>query len=260
MNAAQVSDVALTSFNRVATLSSSFAETDVGKAAMLLGLVLAIVSIVAFIYTGSVSRNLIGPIDIVPPRGQIAKDVLQIPNALVSANLSGLHAECTFFMTYQDSRGRSCKRRIIAKPLQITVVGRRLSAPPRNQSPLMIVDAYQHVPNLTFDNVEVIDGENIAVDPEVGQTIMSGALKQLKRPIAQLEGARKIPFYSDLRAGDLAKHRPAQDKEPLIYMQMRFPFDPYFVLFRHPDREVKTTAWLTVLTSIFALFMQLVYG
>lgn len=260
MDTSQVSDVVFTTFNGASALAGAFADSEVGKAAMLLVLVLAIVSIVAFIYTGSVSRNLVGPIDIVPPRGVIAKEVIQMPTALAAVNLSGLHAECTFFMTYQDARGRSCKRRILARPLQITVLGKRLSAPPRNQGPLMIVEAYQHVPNLTFDNVEVIDGENVAVDPDLGQTIMKGALKQLKRPIFQLEGARKIPIYSQMRASHLAKHRPAQDKEPLIYMQMRFPFDPYFVLFRHPDREVKTTAWLTVLTSVFALFMQFVYG
>ena len=41
------------------------------------------------------------------------------------------------------------------------------------------------------------------------------------------------------------------------YLKFQFSNDPGFVLTKHPDRDVRMTAWLTVLTSLFALAMEL---
>ncbi|MCR6643699.1 MAG: hypothetical protein NVV62_03830 [Terricaulis sp.] len=41
--------------------------------------------------------------------------------------------------------------------------------------------------------------------------------------------------------------------------RIHFPSNPYFLLFQHPDREVKATGWLTLLTSAFALFAQFLF-
>ena len=41
------------------------------------------------------------------------------------------------------------------------------------------------------------------------------------------------------------------------YIKMQFSKRPDFVLFRHPNRELKMTAWLTLLTSLFSLAMDL---
>jgi hypothetical protein len=41
-----------------------------------------------------------------------------------------------------------------------------------------------------------------------------------------------------------------------IYMRMHFTANPL----NHPDPQVKTTAWMTLLTSAFALFMQWLYN
>jgi hypothetical protein len=38
---------------------------------------------------------------------------------------------------------------------------------------------------------------------------------------------------------------------------MQFSKNPWFVLFRHPNRDLKMTAWLTILTSFFAIAMDL---
>jgi hypothetical protein len=42
--------------------------------------------------------------------------------------------------------------------------------------------------------------------------------------------------------------------------RVHFPSNPYFLLFQHPDREVKATGWLTLLTSLFALFAQFLFA
>jgi hypothetical protein len=40
------------------------------------------------------------------------------------------------------------------------------------------------------------------------------------------------------------------------YLKFEFSHEPLFVLTRHPDRDLKMTAWLTILTSMFALIMD----
>jgi len=40
-------------------------------------------------------------------------------------------------------------------------------------------------------------------------------------------------------------------------LRFKFKKDPFFVLSTHPDRDLKMTAWLTVLTSLFAIGMDL---
>lgn len=41
------------------------------------------------------------------------------------------------------------------------------------------------------------------------------------------------------------------------YIKMQFSKRPDFVLFRHPNKELKMKAWLTLLTSFFSLAMDL---
>ena len=45
-----------------------------------------------------------------------------------------------------------------------------------------------------------------------------------------------------------------------LVVKFHFPIDPHFMLYRHPDTNIRSTAWLTVLTSVFALVMQIIYG
>lgn len=49
------------------------------------------------------------------------------------------------------------------------------------------------------------------------------------------------------------------DKRPAVigyyYVRLSFDTGTWFVLFNHPDRELKMTAWLTVLTSFFGFIM-----
>jgi hypothetical protein len=52
----------------------------------------------------------------------------------------------------------------------------------------------------------------------------------------------------------VAKRRP--NVVGSYYIKLEFSHEPWFVLTRHPDRELKMTAWLTVLTSMFAVLME----
>jgi hypothetical protein len=53
---------------------------------------------------------------------------------------------------------------------------------------------------------------------------------------------------------------PNLSEDSHYFVEMQFPILPWYVLTDHPDGQVKTTAWLTVLTSVFAVAMQVLYN
>lgn len=237
-----------------------FWNHPLGKALLLLGGVFVIVWLIALIYSGEVQRSLSGPIEFRVPSGRpLDERVIQAPRAIIPQKLDGLWANCTFFLVYVDARGRSVQSPIYKRHMQLTVLPRRLNARPELAT-LMIKDAYEGIENLTFDRVTEPDSEAVCLAGSIGDTITSNAMKRLREPIERLERIRRIPIWRFFRRDSAAKRRPAPDQEATIQFRMRFHTSPWFVLSSHPDREVKTTAWLTVLTSIFALAMQLMYG
>lgn len=237
----------------------TFWNHPLGKAALLLIGVLAIVWLIALIYSGEVQRSLSGPIEFRPPNRPLDERVIQAPRSIIPPKLDGLWATCTFCLVYLDARGRSVQKPIYKRHMQLTVLPRRLSTRP-DLSTLMIKEAYEGIENLTFDNVTEPDSEAICVVGSIADSITQNAQRELRKPINSLERIRRIPVYRLFRREGAAKRRPAPEHEATIQFRMRFHTDPWFVLSAHPDREVKTTAWLTVLTSIFALAMQLMYG
>ncbi len=66
--------------------------------------------------------------------------------------------------------------------------------------------------------------------------------------------AREGNFIQKMFYAGVAAKRP--NVIGSYYVKFEFSHDPLFVLTRHPDRELKMTAWLTVLTSMFALVMD----
>jgi hypothetical protein len=70
-----------------------------------------------------------------------------------------------------------------------------------------------------------------------------------------LENASKGGLFQKLLKQRLEDERP--NIFGSYYVRMQFSKDPRFVLFKHPNRELKMTAWLTVLTSFFSVAMDL---
>lgn len=236
-----------------------FWNHPLGKAALLLGGVFLIVWLIALIYSGEVQRSFSGPIEFREPYRPLDERVIQAPKAVIQQKLDGLWATCYFHLVYVDARGRSVHKPIYRRHMQLTVLPRRLAAR-QETPPLMIKEAYSGIENLTFDSVTSPDSEAVCLVGSVADTIVANASAELRKPIDRLERVKRIPIYRIFRRERLAKRRPAADREATIQFKMRFHTDPWFVLSSHPDREVKTTAWLTVLTSVFALAMQLMYG
>lgn len=74
---------------------------------------------------------------------------------------------------------------------------------------------------------------------------------------------RATPFWEHV---PIIKHfvrLPIKDHEVIkneTAVRLSFPINPIYLLTAHPDREVKTSAWLTLLTSFFAVVMQILFG
>jgi len=82
-------------------------------------------------------------------------------------------------------------------------------------------------------------------------------------PLMEQQRQQYADLKSNLTRRLLSGARPEQLREPQalgLAVKFHFPINPHFLLYKHPDTNVRTTAWLTVLTSVFALFMQLIYS
>ena len=79
----------------------------------------------------------------------------------------------------------------------------------------------------------------------------------------QFEKFSRIPekrFFPLTARAEASKRLPNLTEDAHYFVEMKFSILPWYVLMDHPDGQVKTTAWLTVLTSIFAMVMQFMYN
>jgi hypothetical protein len=77
----------------------------------------------------------------------------------------------------------------------------------------------------------------------------------MAKRIEQLRKAKSGNWAAKLQLGSASRRRPGAVGN--YYMRFQFSNDPVFVLTKHPDRDVRMTAWLTVLTSLFAIVMEI---
>lgn len=83
--------------------------------------------------------------------------------------------------------------------------------------------------------------------------------------IAEYRVRRALRDYRNRPRNWIARHFSKHWTEPqaigATYLaRIHFPSNPLFLLFQHPDREVKATGWLTLLTSAFALLAQFLFS
>jgi hypothetical protein len=107
--------------------------------------------------------------------------------------------------------------------------------------------------------------------PRQTQSLRDGQLgfaeeieKEIKN-IAEYRMRRSLRRYRDAPQNWLSRWLSKHWIEPeaigaTYVARVHFPSNPLFLLFQHPDREVKATGWLTLLTSAFALLAQFLFS
>lgn len=100
-----------------------------------------------------------------------------------------------------------------------------------------------------------VDHGQIAMAPNVVSALKARAEYLQRQSLKRYSGSwlRRIRqgFKSDV---------PTPKPEPTSYViRIHFPLNPYFLLFIHPDKDVKATGWLTLLTSLFAVLAEFLF-
>lgn len=255
------------------------------RAAGLLLLVYFTIRIIASVYSGSKHRADMGPVAIRPHiSGRYNRQTIRVPHKLIEMNLEGVHANCKVFYAYTDANAK--RQRALAYQIK----GARLSvsptAIPAGKKDEIIYG--QEVPPVSRDNVcfplEIEEPADTVPPPDEDAQAYAARHKILEQwredddaitismhfDGKEAVAAGKVEFIQDrineiskAKAGWLSRRtkftRLWKNRPNVVgsyYVQFEFSHSPFFVLTRHPDRDLKMTAWLTVLTSVFALIMD----
>lgn len=269
-------------------LASRFFEAPVVRTIGLLLIVYFTIRAIAAIYGGEIQNGKYGPLGLRPHSAQaLGKDDVRLPRVLMPMGLDGVHATCEIFYAYNDWRGRRHERRLlVVRDARINVVPTAL---PRVQSAIYGQEATDAIRALPSEDVVFPASELEAPPPSAEPTsstvgeylthhkiienwteddaaalisVHQDTLKRIGEEREQfivgaaekLREAREGNWWKRRARGRLARQRP--NVVGSYYVRFKLSRSPWFILTRHPDRDLKMTAWLTVLTSLFAMIME----
>lgn len=242
----------------VGWLHISVTPQDWAKALILVALVLAILMILGDIYRGEIQNRLHRVFLINTPKTtdrDYAKG-MQVPQETVPVTLDGVFSNAIFFLQYYDCTGRLRRKSLQTYRVKIKVRRARfrdsLAAQfQRDDHRLPPDETAEEDSGPVKGEIVSLAGSRADLIREQGKDAFSAELErynQLKR-----SWIRRV--FADT---NLKLLRPPV-REGLV-VKFHFPINPHFMLYKHPDTNIRSTAWLTVLTSFFALIMQIIYG
>jgi hypothetical protein len=251
-------------------------------------LVLATIRWMGVIYGGKVQNAFYGPVAIrAHSNSGLRRQDIRLPKALVDMSLDGVHADCEVYYAYTDWRGK--RRKVRVGRIGQSVINVVPSALPAVQNMVDGQEISGRIADLHFVDVVIPVPEadpaiNVVLPtPErVGDYIRENKVleswtdddtavrislhaDELRNIIAAREdfivagaervrAAREGNWWARLSRSRLAQKRPGVIGS--YYLRFRHSMNPIDILTRHPDRDLKMTAWLTLLTSLFAMVME----
>jgi hypothetical protein len=242
------------------------------------------IRVIAGIYSGDKQGAELGPVAIRQhTSARYGRDTVRMPHALMPMAMDGVSACCKIFYVYNDARGRRRKHLIHA------IRDAKLSVSPVNLPRIRDVIYGQEIPegvatrHVCFPPVDVQDVEgSVPGTPEMAADYVrqnkvleawteddSAVWISTSSDVKEEVHTEKINFIQSRARGiekvergffNRMRFRPRYENRPNVvgsyYLKFEFSHEPIFVLTRHPDRDLKMTAWLTILTSMFALIMD----
>jgi len=241
--------------------------------------------VIGKIYSGDLQNAERGPIAIRRhSASSIPSDTMIVPRSLVPLSMDGVQAQCTFMYVYDGHRGKRQHAKLLTRQM-------RLSVSPSALRALVDMAKGNEVPDVRTEEVfwPILDVEtetptqgyataDSAREHALGNRILErwtgddslqlvslseavmGDVRQAREDFI----AERVSALRKSKSGNLLdrlKYSGAGARRPgavgNYYVKFQFSNDPGFVLMKHPDRDVRMTAWLTVLTSLFALAMEL---
>lgn len=243
------------------------------------------IRVIASVYSGDKQNSQIGPIGIRPHAAQkLDRSTIVLPRLLMPMNMDGVHATLKVYYGYLDAQQKRCKRLVHTIPhARISVSPARL---PRTQTSTIYG---QEIPDVATEDVcfpavefqetptempatpsraleyatlhkiienwrEDDDALLVSLHTDQHETVRDSRRQFLEDSASRVAKARRGNFLQRWLNRGIPKRRP--NVVGSYYIKLQFSHEPWFVLTRHPDRELKMTAWLTVLTSAFSLIMD----
>lgn len=263
---------------------ATFLSNPWARAVGLTIIVYLTIRVIASVYSGDKQNSQLGPIGIRPHSAQrLDRSTIVLPRLLMPMNMDGVHATVKIYYGYLDARGKRCKR------LVHTHRDARINVSPTRLNRVASTIYGQEIPDVATADV-CFPAVELEVTPDAMPATPDRAREyaELHRIIenwSEDDDAVLISLHADehetikdnreqfivgeankvlaARSGNAIQrwlNREIPKKRPNVvgsyFVKLEFSHNPWFVLTRHPDRELKMTAWLTVLTSAFALIMD----
>ncbi|HEV7691896.1 MAG TPA: hypothetical protein VGO52_13765 [Hyphomonadaceae bacterium] len=258
-------------------------ENTWARALGLMLLVYITIRIIAAVYGGEKNGAELGPVAIRPHvSGRHDDQTVRVPHSLVPMSMDGVSADCKIIYAYTDTKGKRRRRvvktiknsRLSISPVNIPriqdiIFGQEVPSVPREFVcfPLEIEEPSDTVPKSPDDALEYArlhkilerwreddDAITVSMHSDVKTEVAEGKTDFIKERVAAQQKAKAKWLSRTTTFARLRKSRP--NVVGSYYLKFEFSHNPFFVLTRHPDRDLKMTAWLTVLTSMFALVMD----
>jgi hypothetical protein len=247
-------------------------------------IVLATLWAIAKIYNGDLQNAERGPVSIRRhSASSIPSDTIIVPRTLVPLSMDGVQARCSFFYVYDGHRNKRQHAKLLSRQMRLSVSASNLRVladmAKGNEVPDVgtqevywpILDLDTETPTegyATADRaqdhakinriLERWSGDDalqlISLSESVMNDVRQARTDFIQGRVDNLRASKSGSWLKRLGHGEAAKRRPGAVGN--YFIKFQFSNDPAFVLMKHPDRDVRMTAWLTVLTSLFALAME----
>lgn len=245
-------------------LGISPTSQDAIKALLLVLFALATLMILGDIYRGEIQNTFHRIRLIANPtiRDKDYRSAFVVPKYVVGSMLDGVYSNILVHYRYRDHRGRLRTKFLVSyrAKFKVRTAFRKQVAEDQEQifhrySEDEKIPLAKELPDLETNRrpmSEVVAMAQSRVDYINAQ--WDARMSRADDRYSKLSRSRLRRFLAGLKEDELVE----PEKVGLV-VKFHFPINPYFLLYKHPEANVRSTAWLTVLTSLFAIFMQIVY-
>lgn len=259
------------------------------RAAGMVALVLLTIWVIALVYNGYAQDSVISPVGLkAHTNRRLGEGTIVFDQARYPFAMDGVEATCRVYYQYEDRDGRTRRFPVTERTslkLHIRVSAMTADAnthfgfenggavgelpqgavwyppidvttPPETIEPTpATVAEYIEANGLVAKWTEDDDAPIVSIGPTLLE-LLSEERKSLILQRAKTWIETQTPgIFNNMRRANATKERA--NAFGSYYLKLQFSKRPDFVLFQHPNKELKMTAWLTVLTSLFSIAMDL---
>lgn len=252
------------------------------RAVSLILIVYAIIRIIASVSAGRVNGAELGPVAIRPHvSARYADRAVVLPTSLMPMSADGIATDVKVFYVYTDATGRR-RRRVVktirkanlsVSPMKLRGVSNQIdgseipsisreflcfpleveeslsSTAPQPDNAIEYAKLHKLAEQWTVDDFAI----RIALSTNVIAEVVESRIQIFQRHAERMQRAKASGSTHRAYA---RLHRERPGAQGSYYVRLELSRSPFYILTRHPDRELKMTAWVTLLTCLFAQIMD----